>query len=323
MLADHCTLYNAALQERRDAYAHPSQTKIRSRSRFDTVEFPKDGDGCRWESVPHDRQTRVRLQGVGHVRVHQHRPIAGTVKTISVKWEGNRWYVILSCDDVPAEPLPATGRVVGIDMGVTHFLVTSADEYVTNPRPTRSTADRLAAAQRALDAFPKKVRATNRTRKHRLAARKVARLNAKVRRERLDHAHKAANFLVRSADVIAHENLAVVNMVRRPKPRQSLDGTYAPNGAAAKAGLNRSILDAGWGVFLEILTHKAECAGRKLISVNPAQTSRACPACGHVAKENRDREIFECTACGHRDHADHVAALNIAQRAGLALRAVA
>jgi putative transposase len=142
MLIDHCSLYNAALQERRDAYRHPSKTTVgygdqsaqlkdirafdpdrqgrwsfssvqatlrrldkamqaffrrvkagqapgyprfRGASWFETVEFPKDGDGCRWDSTPHDPVTRVRLQGVGHVRVHQHRPVRGRVKTISVK----------------------------------------------------------------------------------------------------------------------------------------------------------------------------------------------------------------------------------------------
>jgi putative transposase len=68
----------------------PGYPRFRSRKRFDTVDFPKDGDGCRWDSTPHDPVTRVRLQGVGHVKVHQHRPVAGKAKTISVKREGRR-----------------------------------------------------------------------------------------------------------------------------------------------------------------------------------------------------------------------------------------
>ena len=144
MLRDHCSLYNAALQEHRDAWRHASKTTVRygqqsaqlkdiraadperqgrwsfssqqstlrrldrafaaffrrvkageapgyprfrSAKRFDTVDFPKDGDGCRWNSTPHDPITRVRLQGIGHVRVHRHRPVVGKVKTVSVKRE--------------------------------------------------------------------------------------------------------------------------------------------------------------------------------------------------------------------------------------------
>ena len=94
-------------------------------------------------------------------------------------------------------------------------------------------------------------------------------------------------------------------MTRRAAPRPDDAGGFLPNGGSAKAGLNRSILDAGWGVFLTILAHKAESAGRELIAVNPANTSRTCARCGHCARENRVTQAeFRCTACGHQAHAD-------------------
>jgi putative transposase len=381
MLRDHCSLYNAALQERREAYRHVSKTTVRYGDQsaqlkeirdfdperqgrwsfssqqatlrrldkafqaffrrvkggqkpgfprfrgvnwFDTVEFPKNGDGCRWDSTPHDRVTRVRLQGVGHLRVHQHRCVKGRVKTVSVKREGRQWYVVLACDNVPAEPLLATGAVTGIDMGVTHFLTTSEGAHVENPRHGKRNADALTQAQRALKAFPRRKR-ENRTAKHRQTVDKVAKLLRKVRRQRLDHAHKTALALVRDYDQIAHERLNIANMVRapRPKPDPEQPGAFLPNGAACKAGLNRSILDAGWGVFLGILAQKAESAARVLIPVDPRNTSRTCPKCGHVDGENRDGEKFQCTACDHRDHADRVGAWNVALRAGLVLPDVA
>ncbi len=306
MLAAHCSLYNGALQERRDAYRHVSKTSIRYGQQsaqlkeirafdpecqgrwsfssqqttlrrldkafaaffrrvkdgqapgyprfkgighFDTVIFPKDGDGCRWDSTPNDPHTRVRLQGIGHVRVHQHRPVKGRVRTIAVKREGNRWYVVLSCDEVPADALPASGSVVGIDMGVEHFLTTSDGVHVANPRFYQATADELAEAQQHLSKFPKRTR--RRSKAHRAAARRVAKIHAKIRRQRLDHAHKTARALVRGYDAIAHERLNTTGMTRapRPKPDPEQPGTFLPNGAAAKAGLNRSILDTGWGVF--------------------------------------------------------------------------
>jgi putative transposase len=382
MLWDHCSLYNGALQERRDAYRHASKTSItygrqsaqlkeiravdperqgrwsfssqqatlrrldkamqaffrrikagekpgyprfRGVNWFDTVDFPKDGDGCRWDSTPRDPVTRVRLQGVGHIRVHQHRPVAGRVKTVSVKREGRRWYVILACDEVPAEPLPAAGAVCGIDMGIAHFLTTSEGEHQPNPRHGRLGAEALAEAQRALKAFPRRKR-ENRTAKHRQAVEKVAKLHRKVRRQRTDHAHKTALAMVRTYDVIAHEQLRIAHMVRapQPKPAPQTPGRFLPNGAAAKAGLNKSIHDAGWGVFLGILAHKAESAGRVLIPVDPRNTSRTCPECGHVSGENRTtQERFECTRCGHTANADHIGALNVAIRAGLVLPNVA
>ncbi|SDL42121.1 putative transposase [Nonomuraea maritima] len=292
----------------------PGFPRFKGRGWFDTVEWPKDGDGCRWDSQPeHPAASYVRLQGIGHVRVHQHRPVKGRVKTISVKREGSRWYVVLSCDDVPAEPLPATGAVAGVDLGVASLVTTSDGERLANPRHLAATADRLAAAQRDLAC---KKRGSKRRRE---AVARVAALYRTVRRQRLDHAHKAALALVRDYDLIVHEDLRIANITR------SASGTIDAPGrnVAAKAGLNRSILDAGWGVFLTILAHKAESAGRELIAVNPANTSRTCARCGHVAKENRLTQAeFACTACGHAAHADVNAAVNIL-RAGLALRQAA
>ncbi|MET7519247.1 transposase [Streptomyces sp. NPDC005480] len=378
MLRDHSSLYNGALQERRDAYRHASKTSIKYRQQsaqlkdirafdperqgrwsfssqqatlrrldrafgaffrrvksgekpgyprfrgvnwFDTVEFPKDGDGCRWDSTPHDPVTRVRLQGVGHVRVHQHRAVAGRVKTISIKREGRQWFVVLSAEQVQPEPLPARGCVVGIDLGIANFLADSSGGFVPNPGHGRSAAAKLEAAQRALSRFPR-VRRDKRTANHRRAVEKVANLHRKVRRQRLDHAHKTALDLVRRHDFIAHEDLKVRNMSKAPvpKPDPGTPGGFLPNGAGAKAGLNRSISDAGWGVFLTILAAKAESAGREVIAVDPRNTSRQCPECGHISAENRPTQAkFHCGTCGHTGHADTVGAINVL-RAGLVRR---
>jgi len=158
-----------------------------------------------------------------------------------------------------------------------------------------------------------------RSAKHRRAVEKVATLHRKVRRQRTDHAHKTARAIVRTYVAIAHERLNIANMVRTPKPKPDPErpGSFLPNGAAAKAGLNKSIHDAGWGVFLGILAHKAESAGRVLIPVDPRNTSRTCPRCGHVAKGNRPtQEKFECTKCGHTANADQIGALNVASGPG-------
>ncbi|MGS2643988.1 RNA-guided endonuclease InsQ/TnpB family protein, partial [Streptosporangium sp. G12] len=139
----------AAFFARVKAGRTPGFPRFKGKGWFDTVQWPKDGDGCRWDSQPeHPTATFVRLQGIGHVRVHQHRPVRGTVKTISVKREGSRWYVILACDDVPAQTLPATGATVGIDMGVASLVTTSDGDHLDNPRHLSASADRLAAAQR-------------------------------------------------------------------------------------------------------------------------------------------------------------------------------
>lgn len=363
---DHRLLYNAALEERREAYrragvtvrygdqsaqlkdirrADPDQARwsfssqqttlrrldkamqaffrrvsagqapgyprFKGRGWWDTVEWPRDGDGCRWNPTPDGGPARVYLQGVGQVRVHAHRKVEGRVKTISVKREGRRWFVVLSCDDVPADPLPRVDTPVGVDMGVASFLTTSDGVQVPNPRHLAASADRLATTQLALARCQRRS-----ARRHKVRVR-VAAIHRKIRRQRVDHAHKTARWLVRHYDVIAHEDLRIANMTR------SASGTVEAPGSnvAQKAGLNRSILDAGWGVFLRVLSAKAESAGRLVIAVNPANTSRTCPACGHCARENRRTQAdFVCVSCGYAGHADVVGAINVL-RAGLALQA--
>ncbi|MFI7609918.1 RNA-guided endonuclease InsQ/TnpB family protein [Nonomuraea terrae] len=246
----------AAFFARVEAGRTPGFPRFKGRGWFDAVEWPRDGDGCRWDSQPgHPSATFVRLQGGGHVPVHRHRPVRGLA----------------------------------------------------------ATADRLAAAQRDL---ARKKRGSTRRLKE---VARIAALCGKVGRQRVDYAHKVANALVRGYDVIVHEGLRIANMTR------SASGTVEAPGrnVAQKSGLNRNILDAGWGVFLTILSHKAERAGRELIAVNPAGTSRTCARCGHCVRENRVTQAeFRCQACGHAAHADVNAAINIL-RAGLALRRAA
>lgn len=373
MLRDHCELYNAALQERRQAWAHQSKTTVRasqqmaqlkairevrpdqavwsftsqqqtlrrldkafqaffrrvkrgdtpgyprfrSHTRFDSVDF-RHGDGIKYTDV-RDGWGSLYVMGVGHVKVRTHRPLPAGVKLghMSVKREGAgrraKWHLVLvvEVDEVPLEP---TGRAVGIDLGVAALATTSNGEQIANPRALAAAAGRLADAQRAL---ARKKRGSNRRKR---AVARVAALHGKVRRQRLDHAHKTALALVRSHDVLVLEDLGVTNMTKAPKPVADPDqpGSYLPNGAAAKAALNKSILDAGWGVFTSILTAKAASAGREMIFVNPAYTSVTCSSCGHRDKTNRRTQAeFVCVDCSFECHADVNAAINIL-RAGTA-----
>ena len=362
----HRELYNAALQERRDAYSHskariyygdqsaqlkdirmvrpdqavwsfssqqatlrrlskafdgffrrvrrgdtPGYPRFKGKARFDSVEWPKDGDGARW--LPeHDR---VYLQGIGQVKVTVHRQVQGRVKTIAVKRQGRRWMLVLSCDDVPATPLPATDQHVGIDVGIVTYATLSDGTAVDNPRWARQETARLEVAQQRLQR-------AQRGSKNRSARREtVAARHRKIANRRKDFHHKQARALVARYDLLAVEDLTIANMVRcaKPKPDPDNPGRFLPNGARAKSGLNRSISDAGWGQFVSMLHAKAEDAGRTWIEVDPRHTSDRCEACRHAAPENRvSQAVFACQRCGHTAPADEHAARNIL-RAGLAL----
>ena len=172
------------------------------------MEWPKDGDGCRWNPGI----DRVHLQGVGHIKVHAHRAVEGRVKTISLKREGRRWYAVLSCEDVPARPLQATGRQVGVDVGVARFATTSDGEIIPNPTFLRTCAKELAAAQQVL--ARKKRGSSNRRR----AKAKIGEVHRRIRNRRSDFHHKTARSLVQACDMVALENLNTAGTTKWATP---------------------------------------------------------------------------------------------------------
>jgi putative transposase len=291
----------AAFFRRVKAGQAPGYPRFKALDRRDSVEWPSDGDGCRWKPGT----GRVYLQGTGHVKVHAHRAAEGRVKTIRLKREGRRWYVVLSCDDVPARPLAPTGRQIGMDAGVARFATTSDGEIIANPRFARSSAAELTLAQQALSR--KQRGSANRRR----ARAKVAAVHRGTGNRRADFHHKTARALVQACDVIALEDLRISNMTR------SASGTLEEPGTnvAAKSGLNRSILDAGWGQFASILVAKAEDAERRVIFVNPAGTSIDCHLCGARCTRPRQDTVI-CPEHGAMD-ADVNGAINVYSRAGL------
>jgi len=184
-------------------------------------------------------------------------------------------------------------------------------EIIPNPTFTRTSAAELAAAQQSLGR--KQRGSANRRR----AKAKAAGIHRRIRDRRRDFHHKTARALVNSCDAIGLENLNTAGMTRRPKPKPDPDkpGEYLPNGAAAKGGLNKSILDAGWCQFASILAAKAEEAERRIVFVNPAGTSINCHRCGRRCTRPRQDTVI-CPVHGAMD-ADLNGAINIATRAGL------
>jgi putative transposase len=374
LLADHCDLYNAALQERRDAWRmgkvsvaygdqsaqlkeiraadpdgqgrhsftaqqqtlrrlnvvfaayfkrvrgaekgrqkvgrgeNPQQRMVgyprfKPYQRFDQVLFVA-GDGAKWEAADGGRWAHATFQAVGRVKVNQHRPVVGRVKTLQLKREGRRWYVIVVVETEPV-PLPTTGREIGVDVGVARFLTTSDGEVVTNPRFLDAAQERIADLQR------RKQRTRPGSGNRRRLRRAQAKEGRKLRNQRRDFHHKTARGLVDSCDTLALEDLRVAAMTA------AAAGTVEHPGrnVAAKAGLNRSILDAGWSQFTSILAAKAESAGRRVIFVHPGRTSVDCHACGVSCIRPRQDTVV-CPVHGELD-ADLNGARNIAARAGL------
>jgi putative transposase len=287
----------------------PGYPRLKSYSRFDQVTFVA-GDGAKWQSAAEGRWARASFQAIGSVKVRQHRKVTGSVKALQLKREHRRWYVIVIAEILPVS-LPAAGRKVGVDVGVARFLTTSDGEVVTNPRFLAASAEVIADLQR------RKARARPGSGNRKRIRRALAREWRKVGNRRRDFHHKTARALVATCDVIALERLNTAGMTKRPSPKPDPErrGAFLPNNAAAKAGLNKSILDAAWSQFTCILTGKAAEAGRRVVFVNPAGTSITCHQCGGQCTRPR-QDIVICPVHGIID-ADVNGALNIYARAGL------
>jgi putative transposase len=143
------------------------------------------------------------------------------------------------------------------------------------------------------------------------AVREVSKAHRKVRNQRTDFLHQASRKLVNEYGLIVFEELQPANMSRRAKPKQDEEtGTYLPNGASAKSGVNKSINDAGWGQFVQFCSSKAANAGRTVVQVTPRYTSQVCSGCGTVKKKELSERWHSCE-CGTELDRDHNAALNI------------
>jgi putative transposase len=157
--------------------------RFKSYLRFNSITFPSYGDGCKL------RDNRLYVQGVGILKFKLHRPAGGPIKTVTLKRVGERWYVVLVCE-VDVVPLPATSQAVGIDLGLTAFLMTDTGKSVEHPQPLRQAQARLRRAQRSL---ARKKRGSHRRQKQR---RRVARLHETIANVRRNFQHQTAHKLV-------------------------------------------------------------------------------------------------------------------------------
>lgn len=242
------------------------------------------------------------------------RGIPAHAKTVTICRDAAcRYFASFTCQKT-VESLPATGRCVGVDMGVNHPVAFSdGHHHDLPPLPTRLSPGREKRLERLKRKLSRQERGSRSREKTKWA---IARLEARQADARRCWQDATSRYLVDHYDLIAIEDLAVSNLTRAPRPVQDqVSGHYLPNKARAKARLNKAILNVGMGALRRQIEYKAAWAGRQVVAVNPAYTSQTCAVCGHVAGDNRHKERFLCVSCGHTDGADDNAAKNILQRA--------
>lgn len=248
----------------------------------------------------------LKISGIGILKILGYRKykIRGIIKTVTIETDRNRkdFWVCFSCDNVADGIGDKTGNVVGIDVGVENYATLSDGTKIDNPDIGKEFERKIRVIQRSIS------RKTKYSSRWILEVKKLSNIQKKMAMKRKYFQHKLSKLLVEKYDVIVMEKLNLKNMTK------SASGTIEEPGknVAQKSGLNRVMLDGAFYQFRLMIEYKCKKYGKKLILVDPKNTSITCNKCGHKDKENRlSQSEFRCRLCGHSDHADVNAAKNI------------
>ena len=272
--------------------------------------FKRKSDGCdsirlvQFDKYCRVEGNRVKLpNGVGFVKFRKSQDILGIIKNVTISKKSGHWYVSFGTErELEQNPIHPSKTAVGIDLGVAKLIATSDGQVIKPKNSFKANQIKLAALQRQLS---RKVLFSQNWKKHN---RKIQKLHHHIANIRHDYLHKITTTISKNHAMIACEDLKVANMSK------SASGSMENKGrnVKAKSGLNKSILDQGWGMMIDMLEYKQQWRGGLLIKVNPRFTSQTCFDCKHIAKENRQTQArFECVKCTYVANVDVNAARNI------------
>jgi putative transposase len=272
------------------------------------VGFPRFKQPNRWHSIQlrqygYGKDVRLHADSKhlivpaklgGSLKIKLHRPTLGTPKTVHLVHRADgHWYALIVCETEPHtehEPSQCSHPDIGIDVGLTSFLTDSQGNTLENPRFYRKSQRTLRRKQRC------KSRRKKGSHRRGIAARSEAQTHLKIKRQRRDFHYKTAKQYAEQYQVIAVEKLAILNMVHNHS-------------------LAKSIMDASWGAFLDILEAKAASAGHQVVRVNPRFTSQKCHQCGEIVQKSLSVRTHVCPFCGYIADRDVNAAQNVLKMA--------
>jgi len=252
---------------------------------------------------------RIFLPKIGWLGFRKSREILGEPKNVTVSRQGKYWFVSAQVEIELPEPVHPSLSIVGIDMGVKRLVTLSSgidDDYIDGRAiDTGFYTQKIKRLQKRL---AKKVKFSANWKK---LKEKINQLHTKIAHVRRDRLHKLSTILSKSQAMIVLEDLQIKNMTKSAKGDKENPGSMVKQ----KSGLNRVILNQGWGLFKTLLEYKQQWRGGQVIYVDPKNTSQICPVCDHKSKDNRQTQAeFECVVCHYKEHADLVAAINILER---------
>ena len=271
--------------------------RFKKKGTGDSFRYPQ---GCKLDQG----NGRIFLPKLGWLRYRNSRQVLGEVCNVTISQSGGKWFASIQTRREVGAVQP-TGGIVGLDMGIARFVTLSDGSHLDPLNSFKKHQQRLKRYQRRM---ARKVKFSQNWKK---AKAKVTQIHIDIANARKDYLHKASATISQNHAIVCIEDLQIRNMSKSSKGNAEQHGKQVRQ----KSGLNRAILDQGWGEFRRQLDYKLAWRGGHLIAVPPHNTSRTCPACGHVSKENRRNQAqFACVACGYENHADVVGAINVLER---------
>jgi len=260
----------------------PGFPRFKNKFRYNSFTYPQKGF-----KLLIDKQV-IQLSKIGRVKIKLYRQIEGKIKTCTIrKTATGKWFITFSCVVSP-KLISKSNKAIGIDVGLKTFAALSNGVRIKNPRFFRQEEKQLAKVQRKFSKLKKQNKERNKARKV------IAYIHERISNRRHNFTHKIARKIVNHFGIIVVEDINI---------NQMQNGNFR--------GINKSIGDAAWRMFVDLLSYKAEEAGRKVIKVNPAYTSQTCSKCGQRHKLKLSERVFTCPFCNFILDRDHNASINI------------
>ena len=303
-----------------DAPCHPLQHALKNvekafknffAGRADFPRFKRKGSGDAFR-YPDPKQIkldqgngRIFLPKLGWLRYRNSRDVLGELRNVTVNQCGGKWFASIQTQREIEQPLPTATTAIGIDVGIARFATMSDASFIAPLNSFKKHQQRLARYQRCMS---RKIKFSSNWKKSKA---RVQWLHTRIANARKDFLHKTTTTISQNHALVCIEDLQIRNMSRSSKGNSEQHGKMVRQ----KSGLNRAILDQGWGEFRRQLDYKVAWNGGILLAVPPHFTSQNCPCCGHVSRENRQTQAkFLCVDCGYENHADVVGAINVLER---------